>query len=186
MPTGHPDVKKLRFKEASRLLKDGVSKAEVARRLGVGPDTVAEWVKAGKVGDHLLDAPRKNGRPRKIDNPNLKLPPLVIQDQEIKKQVEGLAGEGAFSAHAAGKYEEFWFRLSRHLDHIIEHTSSDLMDPKGLKDWVDVLQKLQTQIEAYKATARNDLSEGELSQMQALQERRKAMAELYQKAEGEK
>lgn len=176
------DPKKARFVEASRLLGEGVSKAEVARRLGVSRDTVAAWVTSGKVGDHLIPAPRRPGRPRKADT--LKLPPLLIRDAEIKQEVKKLTSEdGAFARTAAGKNEEWWIKLSKHLDHIIEHTPPEQQDPKALKDWIDTLNRLQAQVESYHAAAKPALSGEELTQMQQLQQRREAMAKLYRQAE---
>jgi transposase len=65
--------------EAARLLRDGVWQAEVARRVGVRPQSVGEWAKKIRRGGMWALKAGRLGRPRKLHQEQLR---------RVEKQLE--------------------------------------------------------------------------------------------------
>lgn len=171
--TGQGDLRQKQIAKAQWMINEGKGVSETARALGLSAATIQSWKRKG----HL-------GPPGTEPKANLKLvpPAPLAEDPVIKRQLEKLVDPAVFARASAEGYKGLWYKVKTYLDEYLNSGGGEKgIQPRDVKDWVDVLQKLGTHVETYEAANKPSHTQDEAEMAQELRERNRAMRALYDK-----
>ena len=167
--TERQKLKEKQIVKAQEMINEGAPDSAIARVLGLSPGTIKAWKVKGLLGP-------KGTKPEV----NLKLPPLLVSDPKVVKQLQQVDAPGVFAKQTSEGYKDLWFKLKRYLDDVLSKSGEELKS-KEVKDWVETLQKLGGHVEKYEAENKPAHTNDEQQMAQELRERNKKMRELYKR-----